>query len=198
MTSVSAWLFFPAAALAVGALGLSLVVAPSGSTEGGAALNEPTTLSETLAPTETTSPTTTTTSTPSPTLTPTPLYDRTSCHQIRDTKYRGGGEREWFLNQCVTPTRAALVVFAQPQAVFAQSRDWSSLVCSYDWDCTWALAVIACESGGNANAYNPSGPYVGLFQVLDPSGSLLNPAANVAAAYSMYLRQGSAPWPNCP
>ena len=192
------WFLLPVAVLALGALGLSLVAAPTGSSEAGDApidLNPTSNLTATptASLTATTSPTATASTTPSPTLTPTRSFDRQLCDEIRDSEYRSVAEREWFLNYCVTPTPAAPAV-----SVPSQSQDWRTLVCTYDWDCAWALAVIACESGGNPNAYNPSGPYVGLFQVLDPSGSLLNPAANVAAAYSMYLRQGSAPWPNCP
>ena len=140
--------------------------------------------------TPTVSPTATASSTPSPTLTPTPNLDRHSCDQIRDTKYRSVSEREWFLNHCVTPTRPVL-------AVSVEGQDWRTFVCSYNWDCTWAMAVIACESGGDPNAYNPAGPYVGLFQVHDPSRSLFDPVANVAAAYSKYLSQGSGAW-GCP
>jgi hypothetical protein len=76
--------------------------------------------------------------------------------------------------------------------------DWRDLVCSYDWDCDWALAVIMCESGGNPNAYNPAG-YVGLFQIWQGHGSnLRDPATNIAAAYSLYLSGGPGNWPNCP
>jgi len=76
--------------------------------------------------------------------------------------------------------------------------DWQDLVCSYDWDCQWAMAVIMCESGGNANAYNPAG-YVGLFQIWEGFGAnLRDPATNVAAAYSLYQSGGRGHWPNCP
>ena len=76
--------------------------------------------------------------------------------------------------------------------------DWRDLVCSYDWDCSWALAVIACESGGNPNAYNQAG-YVGLFQIWQGFGpNLQDPATNVAAAYSLYRSGGPGNWPNCP
>ena len=91
---------------------------------------------------------------------------------------------------------------AQPVAasvVSSSASDWRELVCSYDWDCDWALAVIACESGGNPNAYNPQGPYVGLFQIWGGHGSNLEaPTTNIAAAYSLYLSGGRGHWPNCP
>ncbi len=85
-----------------------------------------------------------------------------------------------------------------PAALTTSSFAWTDLVCSYSWDCDWALAVIQCESAGNANAYNPAG-YVGLFQIWEGHGSNLgDPATNVAAAYSLYLSGGRARWPNCP
>jgi hypothetical protein len=93
-------------------------------------------------------------------------------------------------------TAAAPVVPAAPVA--ANFGDWSELVCSYGWDCGWAMAVIQCESGGNANAYNPGG-YVGLFQIWEGHGAnLTDPAINIAAAYSLYVSGGASHWPNCP
>ena len=85
-----------------------------------------------------------------------------------------------------------------PQVAATYSGDWRDLVCSYDWDCDWALAVIQCESGGNADAYNSSG-YVGLFQIWQGHGdNLTDPATNTAAAYSLYVSGGAGHWPNCP
>ena len=60
------------------------------------------------------------------------------------------------------------------------------------------MAVIACESGGDPDAYNPAGPYVGLFQILDPSSSLFDPATNIGEAYWKYLNQGPGAWRGCP
>jgi hypothetical protein len=85
-----------------------------------------------------------------------------------------------------------------PRAPVSSGGSWSDLVCSYGWDCNWALAVIQCESGGNPNAYNPAG-YVGLFQVWEGhSSNLQDPATNIAAAWSLYLSGGGSHWPNCP
>lgn len=85
-----------------------------------------------------------------------------------------------------------------PPVAATYSGDWHDLVCSYDWDCNWALAVIQCESGGNPNAYN-SGGYVGLFQIWQGHGdNLTDPATNIAAAYSLYVSGGAGNWPNCP
>lgn len=181
--SVPVWIFCSVAVLALAA-GLAWA------SELGDVLIESTTMTSVTA-TPTASPTTTASSTLSPTLTPTPIPDRDSCGQIRDTKYRSVNERKWFLRHCVTPTWPA-------PAVSVQSQDWRALVCSYDWDCTWAMAVIACESGGNPNAYNPAGPYVGLFQILDPSSSLFDPATNIAEAHWKYQSQGPGAWWGCP
>jgi hypothetical protein len=130
------------------------------------------------------------------------MLDRHSCDQIRDTKYRSVSEREWFLNRCVTPTASSNpsseARISQPASVAsARGKDWSALVCTYDWDCSWAMAVLACESGGDPNAYNPAGPYVGLFQILDPSLSLFDPRMNIAEAYYKYQSQGPGAW-GCP
>jgi hypothetical protein len=159
------------------------------------------------SPAPTPTPTRTATATPSPTVTPTatstatptPLPDRASCNEIRGTAYRSGGEREWFLKLCVTPTapRARVSDVRAQRVAGSFSQNWRETVCSYNWDCSWALSVIACESGGNPNAYNPAGPYVGLFQLLDPSRSLFDPAANIAAAYAKYQRQGRRAWGAC-
>ncbi len=87
---------------------------------------------------------------------------------------------------------------APPSIVISSGGVWSDLVCSYGWDCNWALAVIQCESGGNSAAYNPAG-YVGLFQIWEGHGAnLRDPATNIAAAYSLYLSGGRGRWPNCP
>jgi len=81
----------------------------------------------------------------------------------------------------------------------ASGQDWRQLVCTYDWDCGWALAVINCESGGDPAAYNPAGPYIGLFQVWGGfGGNLRDPAVNIATAYSLYVSGGPGHWPNCP
>jgi uncharacterized protein YabE (DUF348 family) len=95
-------------------------------------------------------------------------------------------------------TAPAAPVAAPPPVVSASSSSWSDLVCAYNWDCNWALAVIQCESGGNPNAYNPAG-YVGLFQIWEGNGpNLRDPATNIAAAYSLYASGGRGHWPNCP
>jgi len=78
-------------------------------------------------------------------------------------------------------------------------QTWRTLVCSYDWPCEWALAVVDCESTNSPSAYNPAGPYIGLFQVWEKyGGNLYDPEVNVSKAYGLYQSGGSAHWPNCP
>lgn len=80
---------------------------------------------------------------------------------------------------------------------------WAALVSrpEFTWDPDWALAVIACESGGDPTVYNPAG-HVGLFQVALihrwSRAELEDPELNVRAAHELYLRDGTAPWPACP
>ena len=74
---------------------------------------------------------------------------------------------------------------------------WRPLVAAYpDWDANLALAVIACESGGNPQAVNPSSGAKGLFQMLGwgwladrlfgPRAQLDEPNVNVAAAHWLW------------
>ncbi len=104
---------------------------------------------------------------------------------------------EWYDPQ---PANTIIYYSTAPAATAAQTSagDWRDLVCSYNWDCSWAMAVIRCESGGNPDAYNPQG-YVGLFQIWEGYGAnLRDPATNIAAAYSLYVSGGRGNWPNCP
>ena len=82
------------------------------------------------------------------------------------------------------------------------AQDWRSLVCAaqFQWPCSWALAVIQCESSGNPGAYNPLGPYIGLFQVLNGP---YDPYLNAVEAHIQYVEwmagvRQTSPWPSCP
>lgn len=66
--------------------------------------------------------------------------------------------------------------------------------------------LAKCESGLNPAAYNPAGPYYGLYQFdagtwRSNGGSGLPNAASVAeqtrVAYNLYRARGAAPWPTC-
>lgn len=66
----------------------------------------------------------------------------------------------------------------------------------------WCLRVASCESGYNPNAYNPAGPYYGLFQFLmstfknTPYGNqnIYDPYYNAAAAAWKYSVSGGGAW----
>jgi hypothetical protein len=66
----------------------------------------------------------------------------------------------------------------------------------------WGLRVARCESGYNPRAYNPVGPYYGVFQFLmstfkaTPYGDqdIYDPVANVNAAAWKYSRGGAGAW----
>jgi resuscitation-promoting factor RpfB len=66
--------------------------------------------------------------------------------------------------------------------------------------------LAKCESGLNPNAYNPAGPYYGLYQfdvgtwqsnggTGTPSGKSI--AEQTRVAYNLYQARGAAPWPVC-
>ena len=66
--------------------------------------------------------------------------------------------------------------------------------------------LAQCESGLNPNAYNPAGPYYGLYQFDvqtwqanggsgTPSGKSI--AEQTRVAYNLYQARGRAPWPVC-
>jgi hypothetical protein len=66
----------------------------------------------------------------------------------------------------------------------------------------WGLRVAKCESGYNPNAYNPVGPYYGVFQFLmstfkaTPYGNqnIFDASANVNAAAWKYGQGGASAW----
>lgn len=66
--------------------------------------------------------------------------------------------------------------------------------------------LARCESGLNPNAYNPAGPYYGLYQFDQgtwqsnggsgtPSGKSI--AEQTRVAYNLYQARGRSPWPSC-
>ena len=66
--------------------------------------------------------------------------------------------------------------------------------------------LAKCESGLNPNAYNPAGPYYGLYQfdagTWQSNGGSGTPAGKSIAeqtrvAYNLYQVRGASPWPTC-
>ncbi len=85
---------------------------------------------------------------------------------------------------------------------------WRPLVTRYFQasDVEWALKIIACESGGNPNAANPTSSARGLLQHLGrfwpqrseaagwAGASILDPEANIAVGAWLLERNGKGSW----
>lgn len=81
-----------------------------------------------------------------------------------------------------------------PGAVLA----YQSLVEQYSWPVNMALAIMACESGGNPNAVSRTNDH-GLFQIhnglVSYGGQIYDPASNIRIAYENYYKtRGWQPW----
>ncbi len=76
--------------------------------------------------------------------------------------------------------------------------DTAALICSYDWDCSTALAIVWRESRFEPEAVNPASGCAGLFQINPIHGYsrewLLVPENNVTVAYALYEERGWQPW----
>lgn len=80
-------------------------------------------------------------------------------------------------------------------------EQWRNLVAAYfpAEHVDRMLRIMACESGGNPNAYNGSTGVAGLFQIhplwQKPwPGDYYDPWTNVAVAYQVWLEQGYRAW----
>lgn len=101
----------------------------------------------------------------------------------------------------LVPDRAA------GREVVAVGSSVESIVCSaeFTWPCSWALATVQCESGGNPNAigrelYNGEWQeFRGWWQVWNGP---FDPYLNTVEAHIQYVQwqrgERMRPWPNCP
>lgn len=68
---------------------------------------------------------------------------------------------------------------------------------------SWLISTAECESGLNPRAYNPSGPYYGLFQFLRSTfaahggTNIWDPTQQANIAASMFASGDSSAWPVC-
>jgi hypothetical protein len=69
----------------------------------------------------------------------------------------------------------------------------------------WA-ALAGCESGGNPAAYNPVGPFYGLYQFMQGTWNAVggvglpsdaSPSEQTFRAQLLYQRSGAGQWPVC-
>lgn len=89
-----------------------------------------------------------------------------------------------------------------PYVERAASNSIEGIICSFDWDCDYWIAVARCESSLRPSAVGLGAQYVGVFQVWLGHGYeaawLLDPYNNTLAAWE--LSDGgtnTAPWPYC-
>lgn len=87
-------------------------------------------------------------------------------------------------------------------------EEWSFLISKYfqPGDVPWAMRVMACESGGDPNAKNPTSTASGLFQHLASywdgrsvaagwgGADIFDPEANVAVAAWLFYTGGPSHW----
>jgi len=103
-----------------------------------------------------------------------------------------------------TPTPVPVV----PEPTVARSvAGLETLICSYSWDCDWALQTVWCESRNNpkAIAYNNAGQAIhwGLWQLDYRFAGWDDPAVNTERAWAKYQNalaywgDGTRPWPVC-
>jgi hypothetical protein len=73
----------------------------------------------------------------------------------------------------------------------------------YGVDGNWMVRIASCESGLRPNAYNPGGPYIGLFQFLPSTfaahggTNIYDPTQQATIAANMIAHGGARAWPVC-
>ncbi|MDH5372863.1 MAG: transglycosylase family protein [Acidimicrobiia bacterium] len=154
-------------------------------------------------PTTTTAPPTTTTSAPKPTTTTSSPPTTTSTTTPPTTTSTSLPPT----TTTTAPTTTTTVPSSGPLTE-SQMRDLAVRFFPAE-EVEKAVLVAKCESGFNPNAYNPAGPYGGLFQHLEsawaarataagyPGASIFDPEANTAAAHLVWSSSGWGPWPSC-
>ena len=86
--------------------------------------------------------------------------------------------------------------------------DWTTLICSFNWPCPWAITTALCESGPDLSAPF-DGYHVGAFQIASLHAWRFTARGwdywqdgddlyrNSAVAYEIWAEQGATPWPWC-
>jgi len=108
-----------------------------------------------------------------------------------------------------TPTAAPIAIVAAPEIV-GTSYSGAQIVAiitaaaqADGVDPSWLINTAACESGYKPYAYNPAGPYDGLFQFLPATfrahggTDIWNPTQQANIAASMFSNGESSAWPVC-
>lgn len=103
-----------------------------------------------------------------------PEANRGSCVEIIGTDFLSGGERNWYLDHCMTePWRAHLAAFVDLGQMSTAGTVVERFVSGYveaggpEAHLSRIVnRVIPCESGGNPAAYSRVGPFYGLMQFL--------------------------------
>ena len=118
---------------------------------------------------------------PRPTPTPTPAPSRSAGNAT------GGGGIPAADDVSVPAVEAIITAAAQAAGV----------------DPTWMLNTAGCESGFRSGAYNPAGPYVGIFQFVpstfrDHGGTdIWSPTQQASIAAGMFAAGEAGAWPVC-
>jgi soluble lytic murein transglycosylase-like protein len=109
----------------------------------------------------------------------------------------------------VAPPRAPRLVAAPPpgsQSSYPPGSVAAIITAAADAhgvDPSWMISTASCESGLRPTAYNPSGPYYGLFQFLMSTfqahggTNIWDPVQQSEIAASMFAAGDSAAWPVC-
>jgi uncharacterized protein YabE (DUF348 family) len=109
-------------------------------------------------------------------------------------------------NKVVRRTRVFVAVAARPvtEIVLVGTKKVPANTPAAD-GLNWA-ALAACESGGNPQAYNPAGPFYGLYQFMASTWhavggvglpSQATPDEQTFRAQILYQRSGAGQWPEC-